>query len=83
MQVCVFCAFLNIPPPSVRSLIKFINSELDRPDHAPLFIYVSNEVIVSSDSTMAQLYQEYRQDDFFLYIAFYEKNTHKNLPPDP
>lgn len=67
----------------MSGLIQFINSEVGRPDQAPLYIYVSNELIVSLDSTMAELYQEYREDDFFLYLAYYEKNIHKHIPPSP
>lgn len=64
----------------VGDLIQFINSKLYRSDHAPLFLYVQNELVVSRESSMAELYQEYREDDFFLYLAYYEENTHRDIP---
>lgn len=67
---------------TVRGVVKMINTETSRPEQAPLFIYVQNEVIVSLESSMAQLYQEYREDDYFLYLAYYEKNIHRHLPAD-
>ena len=61
---------------TVGDLIQYINSKMYRPEHAPLFIYVDNEIIVSRESTMAELYQEYREDDYFLYLAYYEENKY-------
>jgi hypothetical protein len=71
------------PISAVSGLIQFINNEVGRSDQAPLFIYVKNEIIVSLESTMAELYQEYREDDFFLYLAYYERNIHRNVSPSP
>ena len=61
-------------------MIQFINNKVGRGDSAPLYIYVKNEIIVSFESTMAELYQEYREDDFFLYLGYYEENIHRHLP---
>jgi len=49
---------------------------MGRPDCAPLFIYADNEIVASLNSTMAELYQEYREDDYFLYLAYFEENIH-------
>ena len=49
---------------------------MQRPEHAPLFIYVKNEVVASRNSTMAELYQEHREDDYFLYLAYFEENVY-------
>lgn len=58
--------------------MQFINTQIERFEHAPLYIYVSNELVVSPEDTMAHLYQEFREDDFFLYLAYYEENIHRN-----
>jgi len=52
---------------------------MSRPEHEPLYIYVQDEVVVSPEDTIAQLYQEYRDDDFLLYLAYYEENIHRDL----
>ena len=49
-----------------------------RPESEPLYIYVKNELVASKESTMAELYQEYREDDYFLYVAYYEKNLYES-----
>ena len=62
---------------TVRDLIQYINSKLPgRSDHAPLFIYIENEIVAPAETTMAELYQEYREDDYFLYLAYYEENPY-------
>lgn len=64
---------------AVCDLIQYINSKLPgRSDRAPLFIYIENEIIASREATMAQLYQEYREDDYFLYLAYYEENHYQD-----
>lgn len=49
-----------------------MNNKLRRPPHAPLYLYVDNDVLAGTDSTLARLYQEYRDTDYFLYISYYE-----------
>lgn len=76
----------SLPPPPtflVRDLVQFINSKMLRPEDAPLFIYVDNEIVVSPENSMAKLYQEHREDDFFLYLAYYEENIHRHLEKYP
>ena len=51
---------------------------MGRPDHAPLFIYADAEIIVSKESTMAALYQEHRENDYFLYLAYFEENIYNS-----
>ncbi len=67
---------INSPSLSVADLCQYINTKMFRPDHAPLYIYVDNELIVSKDSTLAELYQEYRTDDYFLYLSYSEENAY-------
>lgn len=61
---------------AVGNLIQFINSKIRRSEEDVLFIYVQNEIITAKDSTMAKIYQEYREDDYFLYLAYYERNLY-------
>ena len=64
---------------TVCDLIQYINSKLPgRSEHAPLFIYIESEIIAPREATMAQLYQEYREDDYFLYLAYYEENHYQD-----
>lgn len=50
---------------------------MGRPDgHAPLFIYADREVVLSRELEMARVYQEYREEDLFLYLAYYEDNVY-------
>ena len=64
---------------AVCDLSQYINSKLPgRSEHAPLFIYIESEIIAPREATMAQLYQEYREDDYFLYLAYYEKNHYQD-----
>lgn len=65
-----------LPLPTVGDLCQYINNKMQRPEHAPLFIYANNEIVTSRNSTMAELYQEYREDDYFLYLAYYEENVY-------
>ena len=74
------CTLHRVSSALVGDLIQFINNKVGRADQAPLFLYVKNEIIVALESTMAELYQEYREDDFFLYLAYYEENIHRDLP---
>lgn len=60
-------------PSTVGDLTKYINEKLKRPPHAPLFIYLDQEVVAAEDSELAALFQEYREDDYFLYLAYYEE----------
>ena len=53
----------------VNDIIEWINQKLGRSSYAPLFLYVDNEVVVSRDSKLSRIYQEYRENDYFLYIA--------------
>ena len=53
-----------------------MNDKLKRPPHAPLYLYVDNDVVAATDSTLARLYQEYRDSDYFLYVAYYEELIH-------
>lgn len=57
----------------VGDLCKYINEKLKRPLHAPLFIYLDQEVVAAEDSELSALFQEYREDDYFLYLAYYEE----------
>jgi hypothetical protein len=57
----------------VSDIVQYINEKLKRPIHAPLYIYVDSDVIAASDSTLARLYQEYRDDDYFLYLSYFEE----------
>ena len=65
--------FLSLSPSlslAVCDLIQYINSKLaGRSERAPLFIYIENEIVAPASATMAELYQEYREDDYFLYLA--------------
>ena len=61
---------------AVGELIQFINSKMSRSEQAPLFIYADNEIVVSPTNIMSELYQEFREDDFFLYLAYYEENIY-------
>lgn len=56
----------------VSDVIQYMNNKLRRPPHAPLYLYVDNDVLAGTDSTLARLYQEYRDTDYFLYISYYE-----------
>ena len=61
-------------------MIQYINSKLpSHSEHAHLFIYIESEIIAHQGVTMAQLYQEYREDDYFLYLAYYEENHYQQL----
>lgn len=65
----------------VSDVVKYINEKLRRPPHAPLYLYVDNEVIASENSSLARLYQEFRDNDYFLYVAYHEesiRSTDKN-----
>jgi len=59
-------------------LVKFINQKLGRADNDPLYIYADGEVVLSRSSQISKIYQEYREDDFFLYLAYYEVNIHQH-----
>ena len=62
---------------AVSDLCQYINEKTGRPDgHAPLFIYAANEVVLCREAGMAQVYQEYREADLFLYLAYYEENVY-------
>ena len=71
---------------AVCDLSQYINSKLlSRSEHAPVFIYIAeSEIIAPQEATMAQLYQ-YREDDYFLYLAYYKENHYqdKTKPPMP
>ena len=59
-------------------VIQYINDKLQRPKHAPLYLYVDNEIVVAESSSLASLYQEYREDDYFLYLAYFEEMVHSS-----
>ncbi len=61
---------------TVGNLIQFINTKVGRSEDDTLYIYIQNEIIAAKDCTMAKMYQEYREDDYFLYLAFYERNIY-------
>ena len=67
---------------TVGDLCHYINGKLNRSEEAPMFIYANNEVVVSKDSIVAEVYQEYREDDFFLYLGYYEENIHADIARD-
>lgn len=58
---------------TVRDLCLYINDKLKRPSHAPLFIYLDQEIVAANDSELASLFQEYRENDYFLYLTYYEE----------
>ena len=59
----------------------YINSKLlSRSEHAPVFIYIESEIIAPREATMAQLY---REDDYFLYLAYYEENQYQDKTKPP
>lgn len=62
---------------TVKDIIEWINEKLRRPYNAPLYLYVDNEVVVDTGSTLSSVYQEYRDDDYYLYIAYYETLIHR------
>ncbi len=57
--------------------MEWINVKLRRPLTAPLYLYVDNEVVVAPNSTLSRVYQEYRDSDYYLYIAYYELLIHR------
>lgn len=74
-EVLIICLYIN----AVCDLVQYINSKLPgRSEHAPLFIYIENEIIAPAEATMAELYQEHREDDYFLYLAYYEENHYQD-----
>ena len=70
----------SLPPsplsPTVGDLCQYVNSKLNRSEQAPLFIYANNEIVTSLQSVIAEIYQEFREDDFFLYLGYYEENIY-------
>lgn len=73
-EVLIICLYIT-----VCDLVQYINSKLPgRSEHAPLFIYIENEIIAPAEATMAELYQEHREDDYFLYLAYYEENHYQD-----
>ena len=66
----------------VSDVIQYINDKLQRPKHAPLYLYVDNEIVAAESSSLASLYQEYREDDYFLYLAYYEEIVHSSTVTD-
>lgn len=59
----------------VAEVIEFIKGKLDYPVDLPLYFYI-NGIIPSNKSTMGELYQEYREPDYLLYIGYCEENIH-------
>lgn len=66
----------------VADLCQYINSKLNRPEEAAIFIYAHNEIVISKSSIIAEIYQEYREDDFFLYLGYYEENLYADKPKE-
>ena len=60
---------------TVAEVIEFIKGKLDYPPNVPLYFYI-NGIIPSMNSTMGELYQEYRESDYLLYIGYYEENIY-------
>ena len=67
---------------TVGDLCHYINSKLNRAEDAPLFIYAQNELVISKLSIIAEIYQEFREDDFFLYLGYYEENLYADRPKE-
>ena len=44
-----------------------------------MYIYANSELVVSKGSVIAEVYQEYREDDFFLYLGYYEENVYADI----
>ena len=65
--------------PTVGDLCHYINSKLHRTEEAPMYIYANSELVVSKGSVIAEVYQEYREDDFFLYLGYYEENVYADI----
>eukprot|EP00731_Ephydatia_muelleri_P015394 Em0008g1114a len=61
---------------SVGDLCTYLNGKLKRSDNAPLYIYVAKDTLLSRLTSIDEVYQEYRDDDYFLYLAYYEVNIH-------
>lgn len=61
---------------TVGDLCTYLNRKLKRSDNAPLYIYVAKDVIVSRLTSIDEVYQECRDDDYFLYVAYSEINIH-------
>ena len=64
---------------AVGDLCQYINSKLSRSEDKPIFIYAQGDTIVSKSSVISEIYQEYREDDYFLYLGYYEENVHADL----
>ena len=64
---------------TVADLCHYINSKLNRSEDKPLYIYAHNELVISKSSVIAEIYQEYREDDYFLYLGYWEDNTYADL----
>ena len=74
--------FYILTPHTVGDLCQYINSKLNRAEDAPLFIYAHNELVISKLSIIAEIYQEFREDDFFLYLGYYEENMYADKPKE-
>ena len=61
---------------TVGDLCQYVNSKLERSDQAPLYMYADNEIVTSKQSVIAEVYQEYRENDFFLYLGYFEENIY-------
>ncbi|CAI8010824.1 Gamma-aminobutyric acid receptor-associated protein [Geodia barretti] len=73
------CKFLFPATATVGDLCHYINSKLHRTEEAPMYIYANSELVVSKGSVIAEVYQEYREDDFFLYLGYYEENVYADI----
>lgn len=74
----MYCTITPAVFSTVAEVIEFIKGKLDFPPDLPLYFYI-NGVIPSMRSTMGELYQEYREPDYLLYIGYYEENIHSSV----
>ena len=59
---------------SISSLLCIIRKKINITDKQAIFIFVKN-CLVPMNTTLGDIYQEYRSEDNFLYIVYTTENT--------
>ena len=60
---------------TVGQFMTIIRKRIDLTESEAFFIFVKNEVLPSNSTTIATIYQSYKNDDGFLYMTYCGENV--------
>ena len=60
---------------TIGQFLVVIRNRIDITEHEALFLFVNNNILPPTSAMLSQLYNDYKDEDNFLYVTYCSENT--------